>query len=144
LQGRSLEAHHPRGLRREQGRSQEAPSYQERPACSLEPPRSCQARVVGCLQEARSCQALAEGSQVRPMRLQGRRRRWRYRRRRQIHPPDLLTYPRDQTHAAARALKLHRPGNARLGQVCLSRSTVICDHDFFSMSLCFSFLWFFP
>jgi hypothetical protein len=38
-------------------------------------------------------------------------------RRRQIHPPDLLTYPRDQTHAAARALKLHRPGNARLGQV---------------------------
>jgi hypothetical protein len=29
-------------------------------------------------------------------------------RRRQIHPPDPLTYPRDQTHAAARALKLHK------------------------------------
>jgi hypothetical protein len=27
-------------------------------------------------------------------------------RRRQIHPPDLLTYPRDQTHATARATRL--------------------------------------
>jgi hypothetical protein len=27
-------------------------------------------------------------------------------RRRQIHPPDPLTYPRDQTHAAARATRL--------------------------------------
>jgi hypothetical protein len=32
------------------------------------------------LQEARSCQALAEGSQVHPTRLQGRRRRWRHHR----------------------------------------------------------------
>jgi hypothetical protein len=29
-------------------------------------------------------------------------------RRRQIHPPDPLMYPRDQTHAATRALKLHK------------------------------------
>jgi hypothetical protein len=29
-------------------------------------------------------------------------------RRRQIHPSDPLTYPRDQTHAAARALELHK------------------------------------
>jgi hypothetical protein len=59
---------------------------------SLELPRSCQARAVGrvqearsyqaravghsSLKEARSCQALAEGSQVRRTRLQGRRRRW--------------------------------------------------------------------
>jgi hypothetical protein len=27
-------------------------------------------------------------------------------RRRQIHPPDLLTYPREQTHVAARAARL--------------------------------------
>jgi hypothetical protein len=51
---------------------------------SLELPRSCQARAVGhnSLQEARSCQALAEGSQVRPTRFQGRWQRWRHRRRR--------------------------------------------------------------
>jgi hypothetical protein len=50
-------------------------------------------------------------SPFRLTRLQGRRRRWRHRmtgdaRRQQIHPPDLLTYPREQTHAAARALRL--------------------------------------
>jgi hypothetical protein len=49
---------------------------------SLEPPRSCQARVVGHLKEARSCQVQPEGNQVRPTRLKGRRRRWRHRRRR--------------------------------------------------------------
>jgi hypothetical protein len=62
-------------------------------------PRSCQARAMGCtclqeahscparavghnsLQEARSYEAPAEGSQVRPTRLQGPWRRWRHRNR---------------------------------------------------------------
>jgi hypothetical protein len=58
-------------------------SFQARAVGRLQEARCCQARVVGhiSLQEARSCQALAEGSQVRPTRLQGRRRRWRHRRR---------------------------------------------------------------
>jgi hypothetical protein len=46
--------------------------------------RSCKGQAVGnnSLQEARSCLTLAEGSQFRPTRLQGRRRRWRHRMRR--------------------------------------------------------------
>jgi hypothetical protein len=60
-QGRSLEARHPRGLRREQGRSQEAPSCQERPVGHNLEPRSCQARAVGHSLEPRSCQARVVG-----------------------------------------------------------------------------------
>jgi hypothetical protein len=50
---------------------------------SLQEARSSPARAVGhsSLQEACSCQALAEGSQVRPTRLQGRRWWWRHRSR---------------------------------------------------------------
>jgi hypothetical protein len=68
------------------GRLQKARSCQGRAVGhnSLQEGRSSPARAVGhnSLQEARSCQALAEGSQVCPTRLQGRRRRWRHRRRR--------------------------------------------------------------
>jgi hypothetical protein len=121
-QGRILEVRHPRGLRREQERSQEAPSCQEPRSCqvravghnSLQEARSSPARVVGhnSLQEARSCQALAEGSQVSSHEVSGSTAvvetphatndAWRP----QIHPPDPLTYPRDQTHTATRALRL--------------------------------------
>jgi hypothetical protein len=45
--------------------------------------RSCQGRAMGhnSLQVARSCLVLAEGSQVRSTRLQGRRQQWRHRMR---------------------------------------------------------------
>jgi hypothetical protein len=159
-QGRSLEARHPRGLMKEQGRNQEAPSFQERSMGHNLEPRSCQARVVGCLQEARSFQGRAVGHNSLQEARSSPRERWGTTvsrrlaapgasdgaqqsaggsqlpgasggqlgsshkvagstavetpqaagdpRRRQIHSLDPLTYPRDQTHAAARALKLHK------------------------------------
>jgi hypothetical protein len=65
------------------GHSLEPPSCQAQAVGRLQEARSSPAREVGnnSLQEARSCQALAEGSQVRPTRLQGRRWWWRHRSR---------------------------------------------------------------
>jgi hypothetical protein len=67
------------------GHSLEPRNYQARAVgpSRLQEAHSFPTRAVGhnSLQEAHRCRALAEDSQVRPTRLQGRRRRWRHRSR---------------------------------------------------------------
>jgi hypothetical protein len=71
----------------ESGRAQQSPRGSQLPGAGGGQPGSSH-KVAGSTAAVETPQTTSDA------------RRW------QIHPPDLLMYPRDQAHAAARALKL--------------------------------------